>query len=96
MFNNRGNRKGGRESSHGQPKPSWHIGNKLTNLDLFGREVPTFNLKGQTHINTSVGGLITLAILLTTLAYTSIKFMELYTKADPFINETKILGYYDQ
>ena len=96
MPHNKGNTKGGRGTGYGRPKPSWHIGNQLTNLDFFGREVPTFNLKGETHINTSIGGFITVAILITTLAYTTLKFTELYTKADPFINETSIQDYYAQ
>ena len=96
MHRQENSRKSGRTSRHGQPKPSWHIVNQLTNLDLYGRAVPTFNLKGETHINTSMGGLLSLVIMITTLAYTSLKFTELYTRADPFINETKIPDYYAQ
>ncbi len=61
------------QSSSGH-RPSWHVGNKLQSIDLFGREVPAFNLKGETHVNTTVGGLVSVLILITTLLYTVIKF----------------------
>ncbi len=83
-------------NSHGRIGPSWSIGNKIIDLDLFGKEVPKFNLKGQTHVNTSFGGLISVSIIGLVLAYTSFKFSQLYTRADPFINETLIRDWYNQ
>ena len=66
--------KGAKRSSHGRTGPSWSIVNKIIGLDLFGKEVPKFNLKGETHVNTSVGGLISVAIMVLALVYTSRKF----------------------
>lgn len=67
-------RKGDQASGFRKKKPNWHISNKLQGIDLFSREVPAFNLRGETHINTTVGGLVSVLILVTTLLYTAIKF----------------------
>ena len=61
-------------SGYGAQKPSWHIGNRLQEIDFFGKEIPSFNLKGETHIKTKVGGLVSVIILITTLIYTGMKF----------------------
>ena len=61
--------KKGQTRGNGAQKPSWHIGNKLQQIDLFGKEVPSFNLKGETHINTKVGGLVSALIIVTALLY---------------------------
>ena len=62
--------KNGQARGNGAQKPSWHIGNKLQQIDFFGRDVPSFNLKGERHINTKVGGLVSALIIMTTLLYT--------------------------
>ena len=90
--------KGGDQGSRGHniQKPSWHIGNKLQGIDMFGREVPSFNLRGETHINTKVGGLVSVVILITTLMYTAIKLELLYSRKDPTISESEIVNWYAQ
>ena len=54
-------------------------------MDNFGKEVPAFNVGGETHINTVPGGLLNLIVLAVTLGYAIGKFAELYTKGDPNI-----------
>lgn len=77
----------GRGSGYGQSKPRWHIKNIFTNIDSFGIEVPGFNIKGQTKINTAIGGVLTASILICTLAYAVVKMNELVAGANPTIVE---------
>ena len=79
-----------------QTGPSWHIGNVLTNLDFFGKDLPTFNIKGEGRVNTTFGGCISSSILMLTLAYTLMKFSDLYTKNNPVVSEIIIQDYYSQ
>ena len=52
-------------------------------MDSFGKEVPSFNVKGETHVNTVPGGLMNLLILGATLGYAITKFADLVTGKDP-------------
>ena len=79
---------------NGQAGPSWHISNVLTNLDFFGKDIPSFNIKGEGRVNTIFGGIVTSSIIMLTLAYTLLKFSDLYTKDNPVISEMTIEDYY--
>ena len=48
-------------------------------------EVPSFNIKGQTMINTLCGGVVSCLILMTTLAYAAHNAIELALQDDPQI-----------
>ena len=90
-------KKGGNKKSktrHGQAGPSWHISNALTNLDFFGKDLPTFNIKGEGRVNTVFGGMVTSSIIMLTLAYTLLKFSDLYTKDNPVVSEVIVQDYY--
>ena len=86
-------RKGGNQSGRGSSEfqsfkgPRWHLGNVLTNLDFYGKDVPAFNIKGQNRVNTIFGGIMTSMVLLLTLVYTVIKLDELYSRQNPIISE---------
>jgi len=60
-------------SRFGAREAKWKIGTFVKNIDGFGQEIPSFNLKGETRINTFFGGMITVAILSLTLAYAVLK-----------------------
>ena len=47
----------------------YSLTNRLLSIDNFGLPIPSFNLKGKTHINTWVGGLLSAIIFTITLAY---------------------------
>lgn len=64
--------------------------NYVEGLDSFGKEVPSFNLKGEPRINTICGGAATIAIFALTLIYASIKMIELVGRRNPTINDSKI------
>ena len=59
----------------------------LHKADIFGEPLPTFNLKGETHVNTITGGLCTFFIIITCLAYGSLKFVHLIDKTNPQLSE---------
>ena len=63
-------------------------------MDKFGQVIPSFNLKGKTHINTYMGGLLTAMILTITLAYAIQTFGELIMGSDPQIYENFKAEYY--
>ena len=75
-------------------RSKWRASNFIRNMDNFGKEVPSFNVKGETHINTIPGGLLNLMILGVTLGYAIGKFAELYTKGDPNITYSLVPDYY--
>jgi hypothetical protein len=62
------NRQAGRKSA-----AKWHIKSVFTGLDGYARKVPAFNIHGDTHVKTAVGGIVTLSIALMLLIYGSIK-----------------------
>ena len=56
-------------------------------MDFFGKDLPTFNIKGEGRVNTAFGGCISSSILMLTLAYTLLKLSDLYTKDNPVVSE---------
>ena len=88
-------KKGERLSSYyGQTKPRWHIKKVLTSFDSFSQQLPGFNLKGQTEISTAFGGALTLLIMLTTLTYANIKFIQLESSSNPNISEYVVFDHF--
>ena len=55
--------------------------------------MPTFNVDGESKINTVVGGILTCIIFITTLLYAGIKLDQLLSKGNPNINYTNIDDY---
>ena len=50
-------------------KSPYNLTNILHSIDIFGMPIPSFNLKGKSHITTWLGGLLSAMIMGTTLAY---------------------------
>ena len=63
-------------------------------MDNFGKEVPSFNVGGETHINTIPGGMLNLLVLVVTLGYAIGKLAELITRDDPNITNSVVPDYY--
>ena len=61
----------------------WGMEKILQRIDVFGRPLPAFNIKGRSEVNTRVGGLISLIIISTVLVYASIKLMFLIKRHNP-------------
>ena len=57
--------------------------------------IPSFNLKGETRVNTVFGGMITVGILTLTLAYAILKGIDLVTRKNPTINDYLIPSHFD-
>ena len=66
----------------------------LRSLDNFGQSIPAFNIKGNSSVNTVVGGFLSFAIMTLTLGYATAGMIDLINKEDPIINENVIKDYY--
>ena len=58
----------------------------LKKIDAFGKELPHFNIKGKERVNSIIGGLCTLMLLMTVSMYSTLKFSYLITKHNPNIS----------
>ena len=52
-------------------------------MDIFGKELPSFNLKGKDRVHTIFGGFCTLILLVTIFQYGTLKMTSLITKTQP-------------
>ena len=85
------------ELSHAEfSKSPYSLGNSLRSIDNFGLPIPSFNLKGKTHITTWAGGLLSALIMAITLAFAIQKLYALYLGLDPTINENIQANYYGE
>ena len=83
------------ESRFANKKAKWKIGTFLKNIDQYGQEIPSFNLKGETRVNTLFGGVITIAIMSLTLAYAILKGIHLLHWTNLTINTYSIPSHFD-
>ena len=72
-------------SNYTQTKSRWQASEFIRSQDSFGKEVPSFNLKGDTQVRTLLGGFLTLTIFTVTLAYAITKFADLSEGRNPNI-----------
>ena len=86
------NRRYGSKFSHA--KSRWQASTCIRKQDNFGKEVPNFNIGGETQINTVVGGFLSIMVLGMTLFYGIVKFIDLYQGNDPNIRTTPISENY--
>ena len=94
---NIGSRKVG--SHYGQKNEGvkwWHGLNFFSGIDIFSKELPSFNLQGETHIGTNYGGVCTLFIWLLTLAYALLRLEYLVLRLDNNISIVKELNVFDE
>ena len=70
-------------SSFGKKVGKWKFGTVVTSIDGFGANIPSFNLKGETKVNTVFGGVVTALILLLTLGYSILKAIQLTSRSNP-------------
>ena len=75
-------------------KSRWHASNCIKDQDNFGKEVPNFNIGGETSINTVAGGFLSIMVLGLTLCYGVIKFIDLYKGSDPNIRLNSVPDSY--
>ena len=60
----------------------------LKKFDIFGRDIPSFNINGKNTIQTIPGTIVSILIGLLTLSFGILKFEHLVRRKQPFINET--------
>ena len=60
--------------------------NFIRDMDLFGKPVPTFNLRGEPEVKSAVGGFFTFTTILLVLYYASSTIIDLYERNNPIIN----------
>ena len=75
---------------------SWSVGNRMRDIDGFGKEIPAFNLKGENRVNSVFGGVVTTIILTLTLIYASMKAIDLMEKRNPTISYGTIEDEFSQ
>ena len=72
----------------------WHISSFLRSIDRYGQNIPAFNIKGVSVIKTSIGGIMTGIVFISTLIYFFAKLEVLIDRSDPIINQNTISDYY--
>ena len=75
-------------------RPFWHIYHVFRSIDMFGQQVPSFNLKGQGFVNTVLGGVCTGVIILIVMLFATFKIRMLINKENPVMSELLIPDYY--
>ena len=61
----------------------YHI---LKRFDLFGAQLPSFNVKGKTEVQTLPGSICSLFIIGIVIAYSILKFENMLNKKNPLLN----------
>ena len=59
----------------------------IERLDIFGANLPLFNIKGKTQVLTKMGRVLSLFVLMTWLSYGALKLTQMYKKHNPFISD---------
>ena len=77
-------------SKQSQSKPHWHVKNVIREQDSFAKEVPSFTMDGQSKVNTTIGGLLSLAILTLTFLYATDTFIKMSEGSDPTVSQNVI------
>ena len=64
-------------------------------MDLFGVDLPTFNIKGESKVATVTGGLLSFFVGVVFFIYGSLKLSHLMDKYNPNISEVKEQNFYN-
>ena len=57
-----------------------HIFNVLQKFDVFGESIPSFNFRGRLKVQTFLGGVCTILIIMVLIAYAAVKMVQLIQK----------------
>ena len=66
----------------------------LKKADIFGTQLPAFNLKGQSQVRTIFGGTFSVIIIYITFMFAMLKFVHLMTKHGPQVNSFELADAY--
>ena len=64
-------------------------------IDMFGANLPAFNISGQTQVLTVSGGILTALLAVVFIGYATLKLTHLIDKKNPLIAEVKETNFYD-
>ena len=64
-------------------------------MDIFGVDLPTFNIKGESKVASVTGGLLSFFVGVVFFIYGSLKFSHLMDKYNPNISEVKEQNFYN-
>ncbi len=73
----------------------WRMDRVIKNLDNFAKDVPSFNIKGESKVRTIFGGLMTGAVIIIALAYATLKMIDLIGRDYPNVNINTLPSYFD-
>ena len=74
----------------GYQGPKWHMGKVFASIDGYAKPIPSFNLQGETTVQTVWGGFWTFVVLTFSFLYAGVKASHLAEKRNPTIIETVI------
>ena len=60
--------------------------NTFDSIDLFNKELPTFNMKGKTHVSSYFGAFMSVLVSLIVIVYRLTKFNQLTSKQNPNVS----------
>ena len=72
----------------------WHINSFFRNIDRFGQPIPAFNVNGKDKVTSTVGGVLTTAIITLTLGYFLRNLSKLADGSEPTISYNVVHNYY--
>ena len=64
-------------------------------MDKFSLQVPQINIKGESHVSTSCGGIFSCFIFFLTLAYATHKSIEIVDARNPTINQNVVTSAFN-
>ena len=94
MHNFHMKRKTGPNSNIGSSR--FKILNTIKSMDIFGRPMPGFNIKGTKQVHSLLGSVCTLMIFITVLMYASAKFVQLHVRHNPNISTYEEAKFYSK
>ena len=75
-------------------KRAWDARNYVRNLDIFGKDVPAFNINGEAEVKTLLGGILTCIVFVLTFSYATSTMIDLTMKKDVVITQSVESDFY--
>ena len=73
----------------------FRLRNTLDALDIFRKPLPTFNMRGRYTVPSICGAMVTFVIVNIALLYSTIKFVQLMSRANPLVSSFLKKGVFD-
>ena len=71
------------------------VPNIVESLDMFSRDLPSFNLRGQNKVASTTGAIISFVILFILFLYGAVKMTQLASRSNPNITSFVQQNYFD-